>query len=143
MRICLDRENCKFENRDKARFCAQCGLPTQGALLQGRYEIQNVIGKDRTSVTLRAIDHQQEQPVTVRALRPKRVSVQECEDFLQDAELAISFSNHIQDPGSIRVIDYGQDGPVVFLVKSDAVPVAHRVAYPVASNIRRPPLPTS
>ena len=105
MQICLDTKDCKFQNRDKARFCARCGIPTKGALVQGRYEIQDLIAKDRTSVTLRAVDRHQGLPVTVRALLPKQTSVKECEDFLQDAELAISFSSHVQEPGSIRVTD--------------------------------------
>src|SRR5690348_7034933 len=118
MAICLDREECDFQNRDKARFCARCGIPTRGSLLSGRYEVQELISKDRKNVTLRAIDHHRGLPVTVRALLPTKASENECEEFLQDAELAASLSHNIHDAGSIRVIDYGQDGPMVFLVKS-------------------------
>jgi len=139
MAICLDREECDFQNRDKARFCARCGIPTRGALLNGRYEVQELISKDRKNVTLRAIDHHRGLPVTVRALLPKRASENECEEFLQDAELAASLSHNIHDAGSIRVIDYGQDGPVVFLVKSafdaeDVRPARRRMTVRVNSD---------
>ena len=120
MAICLDREECNFQNRDKARFCARCGMPTQETLLNGRYEVQELVSKDRHHVTLRAIDRHQGLPVTVRVLLAKQSNAKEREEFLQDAELAASLSHNIHDAGSIRVIDYGQDGPALFLVKSEA-----------------------
>src|SRR5947209_10609365 len=118
MVICLDEE-CQGQNRDKARFCASCGLPTRGALLHGRYEIQSLLKKDRSTVTLGALDRHVGQPVIVRALQPRHTSKEERETFLQDAELAMMLSNSVHEPGSIRVIDFGQDGPVAFLVKSE------------------------
>src|SRR5690242_16308738 len=119
MGTCLDLENCGLENREKARFCARCGIPLRGAFLQGRYEIQKLIGKDRVTVTLEAIDRHTGQTVMVRALIPGESNVEERESFLQDAELALSFSARVTDTGSIRVTDYGQDGPIAFLVKSE------------------------
>ncbi len=119
MGMCLDLKNCGLENREKARFCAQCGIPLRGTSLQGRYEIQNLISKDRGTVTLEAIDRHSDQIVMVRALIPRESSTEERENFLQDAELALSFSARISDTGSIRVTDYGQDGPIAFLVKSE------------------------
>ncbi len=70
---CLDIVDCGFENRDKARFCAICGIPLQGALVQGRYEIQALHDRDRTTVTLDAIDRHTGQRVILRALRPKKL----------------------------------------------------------------------
>ena len=113
---CLDR-SCGHNNRDKARFCANCGIPLRGAFLLGRYEIYDLTGKDRGTVTLQALDRHHGKTVTIRALVPREVNEQEREDFLQDAELAVSLSARVSDPASIRVIDYGQDGPVTFLVK--------------------------
>src|SRR5216110_216873 len=116
---CLDLTSCGFENREKARFCARCGIPTRGVLLRGRYEIHALAGKERCTVILQAIDRYGNQPVTVRALIPRETDSQERDNFLQDAEMAASLSEKVQDPESIRVIDYGQDGPVAFLVKTD------------------------
>ncbi|HEY4389534.1 MAG TPA: tetratricopeptide repeat protein, partial [Ktedonobacteraceae bacterium] len=120
---CLDSESCGYENRDpenqNRRFCERCGIPLRGILLQGRYEIQRLLGKDRGTVTLRGYDIQQEQPVTVRALIPRESSQEEQENFLQDAELAAALSARINEPGSITVIGYGQDGPLAFLVKAE------------------------
>ena len=89
---CLDKAGCGFDNQDKARFCAHCGIPLQGAFLQGRYEIRELITKDRGTVTLEAIDHHGGHAVTVRALIPRMTNQQEREEFLQDAELAMSLS---------------------------------------------------
>src|SRR2546426_7960277 len=123
MGMCLDIEDCAFQNLGKARFCAKCGIPLQGSLLQGRYEIQGLIAKDRNTITLSAIDRQEELPVTVRALQPNITSAEERDIFLQDAELAFALSGRINETGSIRVIEYGQDGPITFLVKSE-VPIS-------------------
>src|SRR5450631_1323710 len=119
MGLCLDVEHCGYENRENARFCARCGFPLKGTFLQERYEIQNLINQDRNIITLDAYDHDNNQPVTVRAIVPQRTTLQERENFLQDAELARSLSARITDPNSIRVIDYGQDGPLAFLVKTE------------------------
>ncbi len=120
---CLDAQSCGQENRDgdlkNARFCERCGIPLQGVLLKERYEIQRLLGKDRGTVTLRGYDIPYNQPVTVRALIPRESSEEERENFLQDAELAAAFSANVHEPGSIKVIDYGQDGPVAFLVKAE------------------------
>src|ERR1700686_3083555 len=119
MVMCLDTVDCRYQNREKSRFCANCGIPVQGALLQGRYEIQSLLGKDHSTITLQANDLHQEIPVTVRALLPHETTDRERENFLQDAELALALSKQVYEPGSIRVIDYGQDGPLAFLVKTD------------------------
>src|SRR5450755_1386671 len=141
--LCLDTEGCNFQNRDKARFCAQCGIPLQGTLLQGRYEILSFMGKDRATVTFNAHDRYEDRPVTIRALRPALTSAAEQESFLQDADMAVSLSHRIQEPGSIHVTDYGQDGPIAFLVKAefsahslltDLNPFKQRMAVHVGSD---------
>ncbi len=120
--LCLDTEDCQFQNRDKARFCARCGIPLRGTLVQGRYEIQELADKDRATVTLLAADRLEGHAVTVRVLLPRQSSEAERKSFLQDAEFAKALSSSMQEPGSIHVTDYGQDGPVAFLVKSEFSP---------------------
>src|ERR1700682_1521301 len=119
MVMCLDTLDCRYQNREKSRFCASCGIPVRGALLQGRYEVQSLLTKNRSTVTLQGNDLHQEIPVTIRALLPNETSDKEREDFLQDAELAMMLSKQVHEPGSVRVIDYGEDGSLVFLVKTD------------------------
>src|SRR6266705_1849477 len=145
MGICLDTEDCKFQNRDEARFCAKCGIPTRGALLQGRYEIQDLIGKDHSTITLRATDRHEGLTVTVRALLPDKTSEEEREIFLQDAELAFALSSRMNESGSIRVIEYGQDGPITYLIKfEDDVSIAEnntdkrRLTVRIGSDIFQP-----
>ncbi len=57
--------------------------------------------------------------MTVRALLPKQAGEAERENFLQDAQFAMALSSRVQESGSIHVTDYGQDGPLAFLVKSE------------------------
>src|SRR6266567_7825989 len=127
---CLDRDNCGLENRDNALFCARCGIPLRGTFLHGRYEIQKLSGRDHETVTMQAIDRHYNRLVTVRALVPLETNDRQREDFLQEAELAASLSSHVNEPGSIYVTDYGQDGPLTFLVKS---------TFNAASNSQYPP----
>ncbi|MGZ3615467.1 MAG: tetratricopeptide repeat protein, partial [Ktedonobacteraceae bacterium] len=135
MGMCLDNEDCSFQNLDLARFCAKCGIPLKGSLLQGRYEIQSLTGKDHSTIILSAIDRQEDANVTIRALQPNRTSIEERDIFLQDAELAFALSGHINETGSIRVIEYGQDGPITFLVKSETrIPVASEDESPDPIN---------
>src|SRR5579884_2683742 len=122
MIACLDSSECSYQNLETARFCAHCGIPLQGTFLQGRYEIHALIGKDRHTVTLQALDRQSNLPVIIRALLPRKSTARERENFLQDAELALALSSNLHEPESIRVIDYGQDGPLAFLVKSENMP---------------------
>src|SRR6185312_7937045 len=117
--LCLNTEDCNFQNHDKVRFCTRCGIPIQGTLLQGRYKIQALLAKERNTITLQALDRHDGELVIVRALIPGMTTAKERANFLQDAEMALAFSRSINEPGSIRVIDYGQDGPVAFLVKSE------------------------
>src|SRR5260370_21269477 len=70
-------------------------------------------------ITMQANDRHYGIPVTIRALLPHNTGTQERETFLQDAELAVTLSKQLYEPGSIRVIDYGLDGPIAFLVKTD------------------------
>ncbi len=132
MVMCLDTEECLHENQERERFCTNCNIPTAGSLLQGRYEIHTLRAKDRTTVTLNAIDRHTGKDVTVRVLRPRKATKEERAEFLQDAELALTFSSTMHEPGSICVTDFGEDGPVVFLVKSvmEEQPVENPSARP-------------
>jgi len=117
MVMCLDTAECRHENQRGERFCANCGLPIVGSILQNRYEIHMLQAKDRNSVTLSAFDRLLSKPVIVRVLRPYKTQPEEREDFLQEAEMARIFSSTVREPGSVRVTDFGEDGPVAFLVK--------------------------
>ena len=136
--LCLDTEGCNFLNRENARFCTQCGIPLEGALVQGRYEVQALSGEDHSTVTLHALDRHNGQGVTLRVLRPRQTTQAERENFLQDAELALSLSKHTQEPGSIYVTDFGKDGPVAFLVKSESVAESANEAAGQATPARTP-----
>src|SRR5437588_4019715 len=120
--LCVDAADCQFQNRDKARTCPGSGIPRRGTLVQGRYEIQELAVKDRATVTLHAVDQLEGHAVTVRVLLPRQSSETERKSFLQDGEFAKALSSNMQEPGSIYVTDYGQDGPVAFLVKSEFSP---------------------
>ncbi|HKV01629.1 MAG TPA: hypothetical protein VJQ26_05860, partial [Ktedonobacteraceae bacterium] len=67
--------------------------------MQGRYEIQYLISKDHSTVTLRAIDRHEGLPVIVRALIPNKCSEETRAIFMQDAELAAAFSSRTNEAG--------------------------------------------
>src|SRR5947209_11205131 len=80
---CLDVEGCGFHNREQARLCAQCGIPLQGAFLQGRYEVQSILNKERGTVTLQALDRQGGFPLTGCGFIPKATSIKNTKDLLK------------------------------------------------------------
>src|SRR5437660_1699992 len=100
MVMCLDTDECSHENQPDERFCVHCGIPIAGTFLQSRYKIRALSGKDRMTVVFSATDRQTGKEVTVRVLRPRMATLAERSDFMQDAELALSLSRAMHEPGS-------------------------------------------
>ena len=128
---------------ERKRVSAPTAACRYGEPFCGRYEIQALTSKDRGTITLQGIDRHGNHPVTVRALIVRTQNSQERDDFLQDAEMAASLSAKINDPQSIRVVDYGQDGPIVFLIKAKQAQTAQQTSRPrivtrIGSNIIQP-----
>src|SRR2546429_828437 len=95
--LCLDTEGCNYLNRENARFCTRCGIPLQGTLVQGRYEVQAFTSNDHSTVTLRATDRHNDQGVTLRVLRRRQRAQAERERCRGGGGVALSLSKHTQE----------------------------------------------
>src|SRR6266851_6060494 len=112
MRRCADLVDCGYDNRDSDLFCKACALPLLGTALAGRYAVDALISKGGYAAIFRGIDRHLSRPVAVKILLPSRTTPGEHEHFLREARIAATLDH----PNIAPVLDYGRDGPSVFLV---------------------------
>jgi len=112
MRRCADLVDCGYDNRDSELFCRACALPLLGTALAGRYMLDALLSKGGYAAVFRGIDQNLSRPVAVKALLPSRTTPSEREHFLREARIAATLDH----PNIAPVLDYGKDGPSVFLV---------------------------
>ncbi|HLI07714.1 MAG TPA: serine/threonine-protein kinase [Ktedonobacteraceae bacterium] len=112
MRRCADLVDCGFDNRDSDRFCRACALPLLNTALAGRYLIHGLISKGGYAAVFRGIDQHLSRRIAIKVLLPSKTSPKEQEHFLREARIAATLDH----PNIAPILDYGQDGPSVFLV---------------------------
>lgn len=112
MRRCADLADCGYENRDSELFCQVCALPLLDTALAGRYMLNGLISKGGYAAVFRGVDHHLSRSIAVKVLLPSRTTTTEREHFLREARIAAMLDH----PNIAPVLDYGQDGPSVFLV---------------------------
>jgi serine/threonine protein kinase len=112
MRRCADLADCGYDNRDSELFCRACALPLLGTALADRYALDALISKGGYAAVFRGIDQNLSRPVAVKVLLPSRTTPGEREHFLREARIAATLDH----PNIAPVLDYGKDGPSVFLV---------------------------
>lgn len=112
MRRCADLVDCGYDNRDSDLFCKACALPLLGTALAGRYAVDALISKGGYAAVFRGFDQHLSRSVAVKILLPSRTTPSEHEHFLREARIAATLDH----PNIAPVLDYGRDGPSVFLV---------------------------
>src|SRR6266700_2720975 len=112
MRRCADLVDCGYDNRNSDLFCKACALPLLGTALAGRYAVDALISKGGYAAGFRGVDQHLSQSVAVKILLPSRTTPSEHEHFLREARIAATLDH----PNIAPVLDYGRDGPSVFLV---------------------------
>src|SRR5260370_6422763 len=128
MRRCDDLFDCRYDNRDSDLFCKGCALPLLGTALAGRYAVDALISKGGYAAIFRGIDRHLSRPVAVKILLPSRTTPGEHEHFLREARIAATLDH----PNIAPVLDYGRDGPSVFLVMPLSTPGRPRHRLPRA-----------
>jgi serine/threonine-protein kinase len=92
---------CGTDNRDGARFCQKCGQPLLiGQTLQGRYQIQNLLGKGGMGAVYQGRDNHLSKPVAIKENLDTSPEAQR--QFQQEAQI-LSDLSHSNLP---RVIDH-------------------------------------
>lgn len=112
MRRCADVTDCGFDNRDNDHFCRGCALPLLGTALAGRYMVEALVSKGGYAAVFRGIDQNLSRRIAMKVLLPSKTTATEQEHFLREARIAAVLDH----PNIAPILDYGKDGPSVFLV---------------------------
>jgi serine/threonine protein kinase len=112
MRRCADVADCGYDNRDTERFCRACALPLLGTALAGRYVIEALVSKGGYAAVFRGVDQHLSRRIAIKVLLPSKTTATEQEHFLREARIAAVLDH----PNIAPILDYGKDGPSVFLV---------------------------
>jgi len=112
MRRCADQVDCGYENRDSDLFCRACALPLLNTALMGRYLVEALISKGGYAAVFRGIDQNLSREIAIKVLLPSKTTHGERDHFLREATIAAKLDH----PNIAPILDYGKDGPSVFLV---------------------------
>jgi serine/threonine protein kinase len=112
MKRCADRVDCGYDNRDSDLFCRACALPLLNTELAGRYLVDALLSKGGYAAVFRGIDQNLSRRIAIKVLLPSKTTPIEREHFLREARIAATLDH----PNIAPVLDYGKDGPSVFLV---------------------------
>ena len=112
MRRCADVVDCGFDNRETDRFCRGCALPLLGTALAGRYMVEALVSKGGYAAVFRGVDRNLSRRIAIKVLLPSKTTATEQEHFLREARIAAVLDH----PNVAPILDYGKDGPSVFLV---------------------------
>ncbi len=112
MRRCADVADCGFDNRDTDHFCRGCALPLLGTALAGRYVVEALVSKGGYAAVFRGVDQNLSRRIAIKVLLPSKTTKTEQEHFLREARIAAVLDH----PNVAPILDYGKDGPSVFLV---------------------------
>src|SRR6266478_3481366 len=112
MQRCADLADCGHDNRDNDRFCRACALPLLNTALAGRYVVEALISKGGYAAVFRGVDQNLSRRIAIKVLLPSKTTPNEQEHFIREATIAAKLDH----PNIAPILDYGKDGPSVFLV---------------------------
>lgn len=112
MRRCADMADCGYDNRDSDHFCRACALPMLTTALAGRYVVEALVSKGGYAAVFRGVDQHLSRRIAIKVLLPSKTTTTEQEHFLREARIAAVLDHSNIAP----ILDYGKDGPSVFLV---------------------------
>lgn len=136
MKIC---PSCQREYPDDEDFCATDGMklrprdlsftdPLVGAMLDGRWVIEERIGEGGMGAVYRAHQQSVDRPVAVKTLRNEHIHDHEyVERFFREAQVAAKISH----PHCVTIHDFGQDAEsgTLYLAMEylEGTPLTHRI----------------
>jgi serine/threonine protein kinase len=112
LKRCADQIDCGYENRDSDLFCRACALPLLNTALAGRYKIHALLSKGGYAAVFHGIDQNLSRRIAIKVLLPSKTTQNEHEHFLREARISAALDH----PNIAPVLDYGKDGPSVFLI---------------------------
>src|SRR5256886_15953615 len=112
MRRCADLADCGNDNRDSDAFCRARALPLLSTALAGRYVVEALISKGGYAAVFRGVDQNLSRRTAIKVLLHNKTTPTEQEHFLREARISATLDH----PNIAPILDYGKDGPSVFLV---------------------------
>src|SRR6266705_5360177 len=109
---CADLIDCGYDNRDSDHFCRACALPLLSTALAGRYVVEALISKGGYAAVFQGVDQNLSRRIAIKVLLHNKTTPTEQEHFLREARIAATLDH----PNIAPILDYGKDGPSVFLV---------------------------
>jgi serine/threonine protein kinase len=80
--------------------------------LAGRYVVEALISKGGYAAVFRGVDQNLSRRIAIKVLLPSKTTPKEQDHFLREARIAATLDH----PNIAPILDYGKDGPSVFLV---------------------------
>jgi serine/threonine protein kinase len=107
---------CQSQNQETAETCFKCGqslfVVTEGALLAGRYEILEPLGKGGMGMVYKARDRELDEIVALKVLRPE---VARSGDMARRFRSEIKIARKIRHRNVCGIHEFGQDGHLQFI----------------------------
>ena len=107
---------CQSPNQETAETCFKCGqslfVLTEGALLDGRWEILEPLGKGGMGMVYKAHDRQLDEIVAVKVLRPE---IARSGDMARRFKSEIKLARKIRHRNVCGIHEFGQDGHLQFI----------------------------
>jgi serine/threonine protein kinase len=107
---------CQSQNQETAETCFKCGqslfVVTQGALLAGRYEILEPLGKGGMGMVYKARDRELDEIVALKVLRPE---IARSGDMARRFRSEIKLARKIRHRNVCGIHEFGQDGHLQFI----------------------------
>jgi predicted Ser/Thr protein kinase len=108
---------CGAENQDSAQECAACGrglaVPSPGDVVGGRWEVLARLGSGGMGVVYKAHDRELDETVALKVLRAHLAGSDEMSRRFRSE---IKLARRIRNRHVCAIHEYGQDGPLRFIV---------------------------
>jgi eukaryotic-like serine/threonine-protein kinase len=107
---------CQAENDPAVEACFTCGralgVLTKGAVVDGRYEVVDTLGKGGMGMVYKAHDRTLDEIVALKVLRSEFVSTP---DMAKRFKTEIKIARRISHKNVCRIHEYGEDGSLRFI----------------------------
>ena len=107
---------CGAPNETAGEHCFSCGKTlfalTEGTIVDGRYELRQMLGRGGMGIVYRAFDRTLEEEVALKILRPDVASVA---DLTKRFQSEIKLARRVRHRNVCGIYEYGEDGPIHYI----------------------------
>jgi eukaryotic-like serine/threonine-protein kinase len=107
---------CGASNETAGEHCFSCGKTlfalTEGTIVDGRYELRQMLGRGGMGMVYRAFDRTLEEEIALKILRPDVASVA---DLTKRFQSEIKLARRVRHRNVCGIYEYGEDGPIHYI----------------------------